>query len=286
MNPFIVLPALLITTLHVFSAPWAMELESPSRPGKSAVQTSADGNEGDVLATHTLHYPATSLTPEPTYPYTQSVVHDPRKVNFYKDNFRDLRSIEHAVETPEDVNVIIQSGRKDITYFGMGQYHLADDREGFLYTDALRDCIAIIAFDPGTGKSCLYHASKMEIRPNNFNTRHIETDFIPKFKHHFDGTTPQVSLVSSTFSQDLLELRNLLSRYDIPVHRIDVPDIVMEYSETRGTSGEYVSASNIIYVNKDILLPLTLQNVISHVAIPNTSVIVSKANGDIGISRQ
>ena len=270
MNPFIILSFIASAFLYV--------------PSVSSMST----QEGDspVLARTTMHYPATTINPEPTYPYTHSVVHDPLKIKSYKEQFGDLLPMESAFEIPEDSNVIIGSGRQDITYFGMGEYRFGNDGKAFLYTDALRDCIAVIAFDPDTGKSCLYHASKMEIRVNDFNERGIEQYVIPAFKDHFKDRMPQVTLVASAFTQDLLDLRKLLEKHGIIIHRVNIPDIVQEYEETKGESGEYIAASDTVFVDKDTVPSPILQNVVSTIAMPSTSVMLDEKNGTIGIFRK
>ena len=126
----------------------------------------------------------------------------------------------------------------------------------------------------------------MEIRVNHFNERSIEQYFIPEFKRHFEGRIPHITLVASAFTQDLLDLRKLLEKNGLQIHRINVPDIALEYEETRRESGEYIAASSTVFVDKGAVPPLILQSVVSTLAAPNTSVMLDEKNGTIGIFRK
>lgn len=218
---------------------------------------------------------------EKTYPHFVRVIHKPSSITEYKEIMNRFDAIPVILPffAPADLD---QKKRKDIKkYIGMGEHSFANGESGFLYTDGLRDCIALIAFDSATRKSCLYHVSKMELRVNDFGEKLFETHFIPEFLKFFGkDKIPSVILVGSCYSNDLKLLLELLVKYNIKIASYDFPDIAIE--ESKKIDPE---SSLTVEGFSNTLIDSTTTTLKDDGRLPSTAVLFSANDGSISISR-
>lgn len=169
---------------------------------------------------------------------------------------------------------------------GMGEYRfseLDEHQSPFFYTTGLIDCIALVAFDEASKKSCLYHCSKMELRPDFSQELSFEKYFIPDFKHHFAGISPRVYLVGSCYNQDFFELIKLLKKHEIIITAIDIPNVVLDSEVESTREADSVTEITKVYVKGGNELNY---ETIKQGRCPYTSVLLDKRDGSIFVSRE
>src|SRR3989338_1287952 len=194
-----------------------------------------DFNQGEILSENIMYYNAGTqgVFTDETAPYAYRLIHNPKKVEEIKQSITDIEKIS-LPDGAKDYNELLQSGvLKSYYHFGMGQYKFTNSTNeySYLHTDGIKDCIGIVGYASKTGKSFLYHASKMELRKNYEDKYSFETHFVKEFNDNFIEDKPKITLVGSCYSDDLTTLLNLLKDNHIKVSAIDFPDIL--YMESR-----------------------------------------------------
>lgn len=241
----------------------------------SAVLQAASA-EPEILYERLKHHNAgnAGMMTDKTYPHSYRVINDPRMVSICKQQL-----VTAGMESVE-FSAMNMDGLVGITKFGMGEAKFAVGDLGFLHTDGLRDCIAFVAFDRVTKKSCLYHVSKMEIRINDFGDRLFETWFVPEFLKAFSGLKPDVFLIASCYSEDLTLLHTLLEKHSIAVSGFNIPNVCLEeIKEVDQVSGLTTKGSFTLFIDKNTTKLLSNTT-------PSTSVLLNTQDCSISVDRQ
>jgi len=229
-----------------------------------------------VLFEETREYNAGSngLFTDTTYSHRYRIIHDPDAISKRKEAL-GVGYIAFSEDAPDET-AIIQDQRTDIDSIGMTAYKIHTDKE-FLYTSGVKDCIALAAFD-SSGKFCLYHCSKMELRSNDVEQSAFGF-FIKEFKEQFHGVRPGLFLISGCYSDDLDVLLARLKKNDVHVSGINIPDIILKEYEEIDPSGLIQKASSDLIIGGQ---PTKFEGAWK---IPSVSILLNVQTGEIKIAR-
>lgn len=181
-----------------------------------------------------------------------------------------------------------------VTELGVGDYHLsspnkedvasypiyrkANPKSPVLLTRGVVDSVAIALFDKETEKSALYHASKMELGPNDFGEKIFETRYLPEIKKFFEGTNPEIYLISGYYSKDLSDIVKLMQGSGMTIKGVDSGKMVLDVETTPDEVKKTVS-----------ITPEEVGKIDEETGdlkkIPSTRVIMDKKTGEIYVDR-
>jgi hypothetical protein len=239
-------------------------------------------HQTEVLHEAVNYYNASAggIATEKTYPHTMRVVHYPEKIKEYRQTIEAIGAT--AVHFPN-----IHDIPKQATFLSTGEFKCTQNDIPFLHTSGVHDCITLVAFDEQTKKSCLYHVSKMELRPNHFGEQTFETYFIPEFFRFFGSIKPKITLIGSTYSNDVSLLIGFLKKHGLRVLHYDFPDIVLKDTLTKDPATKLIhEGTTTLFLDKtsvqlnEVMFPGT-----TDLKIPSTAVLLDTHNGSIKVSR-
>ncbi len=187
--------------------------------------------------------------------YTNETIEDPEKIMNFKAPYGSIPPISELFVHPQlpEETIVLPNGGKAICgracdietngmkveSFGMGERRVVQEKEELLYTFGICDCIGISIWDPQSKTAGLYHASKMELRENNF----LFQENISEIMKFFPANTSclEVNLASCYWSNDLSEVIDLLQARNFRISGLFSPDVLLESTEH----------GRKIYVNKE-----------------------------------
>jgi hypothetical protein len=195
------------------------------------------------------------------YTFTERLIHNPDKVREFSSQYT----------FPPVVNKqFIEKSSSDMTgfeVFGMGEKRVVRNKNLILYTKEIVDCIGIAVWDPDTKIAALYHASKMELRDNEWIFKEHFIDVIKK--DIIDLSNVEVNIISSYWSKDVLTVLNLLQKNGFKITGLSIPDSAKENTEF-----EYNT-----YLDKNTVPSnyLTYKE-----SVPSAAMSLNTSNGQVG----
>ena len=181
-----------------------------------------------------------------TYKSVYQVVLAPEVIETYKQDLeKTLGYLPKTIESSLEGDIPSQLDYEVAAGIGTAEYKL-QAKEGhtdcsgttkqYLHTQGVIDCIALIAFNTKEQKSVLYHISKMDLAPQEWNEdkNTFEEYFIPSFHEYFKDLAYQTFLISSVWSKDVPLLANILKKHNIFVDGMNIPNCAIASLEKEG----------------------------------------------------
>ena len=212
----------------------------------------------------------------------QFVKNDPNLINSYKEKMKvtDISMLKPT--TYEKFPYLYKEWEKEVgcntadldEIIFKTTYH-----QYFLAASNVGDCIALIMFDPLTQKACLAHLSKI------FLKKDFE-DFLKRMRGYFKDNNPQITLVSTYYSNHLVELKNMLDNQNMKVTGMYVPDMCAERQIIKNKKGEFFMEQYTFSVDQGNLDKKYLELLTNEEFKPGPrcKVVLNTQNGHIFVS--
>jgi len=151
---------------------------------------------------------------------------------------------------------------------GMGEYTITPQQDMNLHTAGLNDCIGIAIWDAKNKMAGLYHASKMELRPNDFGDLLFKSYFLKEAKLTF-STEARIDLISTYYTEDMLKVVKYLEEAEFKINSINSLDATIVRSDT----------STIVVIDKNTVDPKLYS-----AGVPSTEMVLQAATGELWFS--